>query len=108
MYRHGDVLLIPVEEIPATAKAVKPNGNRVELAFGEVSGHAHVTSSRKSALHEDGKDRFLSTPTGVSLRHVDLSNSLTHEHATLKLPAGNYRVVRQEEKTPDGWRQVSD
>ena len=38
MLRHGDVILSKIEAIPDDAVSL---GERKELAYGEVTGHAH-------------------------------------------------------------------
>jgi hypothetical protein len=46
-YRQGDVLLIKIDGIPKQASAEK-NPDRIVLAYGEVTGHAHAISSRQA------------------------------------------------------------
>ena len=41
MIRQGDVLIVPVEEIPATVEAVERENGCIILAHGEATGHAH-------------------------------------------------------------------
>jgi hypothetical protein len=54
-YRQGDVLLCVIDEIPPDVKPVANDGDRVVVALGEQTGHAHafaadrVESSRRNA-----------------------------------------------------------
>ena len=42
MFRQGDVLVVPVDEIPTGLKKVPREQGRLVLAHGEATGHAHV------------------------------------------------------------------
>jgi len=42
MFRQGDALIRAVAAIPANATDVTPKGERIVLAHGEVTGHAHA------------------------------------------------------------------
>jgi hypothetical protein len=103
-YRQGDVLIIATRKIPNGLTPVKRDKGRVVLAYGEITGHAHAIASRDARLLE-GEDlnvRFLEVLAdgGVALRH--------EEHATITIPRGTYRVVRQREYAPDAIRNVAD
>lgn len=41
LIRHGDVVLVPVAEVPA-GKTVRRKHGKLVLAEGEITGHAHV------------------------------------------------------------------
>lgn len=98
--RQGDVLLRKVRSIP---KAAKPQAqkDRIVLAYGEVTGHAH-------AIHElEDVDVFVSEST-MYLR-VKSPVTLEHEeHGKIELPAGNYERVIQREYSPEEIRSVLD
>jgi hypothetical protein len=107
--RQGDVLLLPVDELPAGRHRTLPGG---VVAEGEATGHAHaitgparvVTSTRRGGAG----DLFVVVHTdGATLRH--------EEHDPITLAAGVYRVVRQREYAPrpvrtagPSWRAVAD
>jgi hypothetical protein len=103
MYRQGDVLIIPVGEITDRLEPVARENGRVVLAHGESTGHAHAIRDAGAALFRDPKlaAMFL-TVTGepAALEH--------DEHATIMLPPGNYRIVRQREYAPEEVRYVAD
>ena len=108
LYRQGDVLLRPVEAIPGTVRELGRDDERIILAYGEVTGHAHAISappSEATLLSTDDNRRFLRLVADVALEH--------EEHATLVIPAGIYQVVQQREwaDTDDGhvaWRFAVD
>jgi hypothetical protein len=100
-FRQGDVFLIETNDIPATATEVKRDDGRVVLAYGEVTGHAHAIVDQSAVLMSFGAERYLRVTEPVTLRH--------EEHATIELPAANYRVVIQREYQPGELpRQVVD
>lgn len=105
MYRQGDVLVRAVAEIPGSASPVE-NTDRIVLAYGEVTGHAHavlVDDAREFSLDDAGGmvRRFLEVfERGATLKH--------EEHAPIPLPPGLYEIVQQREYTPQEVRRVSD
>jgi hypothetical protein len=100
-YRQGDVLVERVNMIPPGARPVPRDNGRVVLAYGEVTGHAHAIEEREVTMLEvDAGIRYLDVQMEAFLRH--------EEHATVPLPPGKYRVVRQREYTPEAIRNVAD
>jgi hypothetical protein len=104
MFRQGDVLVIPVDSIPQSAAAFRRENNRVILAHGEVTGHAHAIKDKRAALFRDPK------LAAVFMRvSGDASVALEHdEHDTISIPPGSYRVIRQREYSPEAIRNVAD
>lgn len=103
LYRQGDVLIITVSSVPSTAKPVERDHQRIILAYGEVTGHAHAILDRDADLLSvaDQADRWLRIgATGVSIVH--------EEHATINLPPGSYRVRIQREYAPGAIRNTAD
>lgn len=101
--RQGDVLLVPVDEIPADAEPVRRSKGRLILAEGEVTGHHHAIAEPDVELLETkAKEVFLSVMAAPAL--------LVHEeHSTLTVPPGTYRVIRQREYVaPEIQRRVAD
>ena len=119
MYRQGDVLLVKVREMPRSAgKLVTPN-DRIVLAYGEVTGHAHAIYPEveerepgvapkegqhipklKAKLWDAGAERYLQVLEKTALRH--------EEHTPIELDKGVYRVIRQREYDPVRDRYVAD
>lgn len=103
--RQGDVLLVPVAEIPAEAKPVAAIDGRVILALGEATGHSHSIASGAVLFRPDDM------PSGIGgYLEVGADGALlTHqEHSTIALPSGLYRQAVQVEETPEVVRQVAD
>ena len=113
IYRQGDVLIEPIAAIPVTAKKQRPSRS-VILAHGEVTGHHHKLEIGDPAdWWKEGEisptlekpatlagELFVSLPQGGKVTH--------DEHATIKLPAGTYRIIRQREYHPAAIRNVAD
>lgn len=92
MYRHGDVLIVPVSGIPEGAEAQK----HLILAEGEATGHAHTLVRQKNktapVLFKNGQDLYFSAKEGTAVVH--------QEHARIELPPGSYKIVNQVEYVP--------
>lgn len=105
LYRQGDVLLrrVAADSVPKTAKEVVRDNGRLVLAYGEVTGHAHVIDAPPSDAV------LLSVKEAATFVRLAKVAQLVHEeHAPVSLDAGTYEVVRQREYTPWGERQVAD
>lgn len=95
MLRQGDVLLIETEDVPVGAHEVPPEGGRVVLARGEATGHHHsIRAGTGATLWDLNGSRLLTVVSEAALTH--------QEHATVEVPPGTYRVVRQREYAGDG------
>lgn len=106
IYRQGDVLVRRVADLPKKVEAVVRDANRIVLAYGEVTGHAHSIAEDDACLYRptdgDLEVRFLEVlrDGGVELTH--------QEHDTITLPPGIYEVTRQREYSPEAIRNVAD
>lgn len=98
LFRHGDVLIQAVGEVPAGAQKM----NSDVLAHGEVTGHSHrVEAPGGFSLWSAGDVLFLQVQEQAAC--------LVHEeHKPIELPVGLYRVWRQREYTPTRIVRVSD
>ena len=123
--RQGDVLLQQVDTLPQGCTELPPDGDRIVLAHGEVTGHAHAIYDHlmhaghaeasaaditKSAIAQaqakarlfvaQGGDRYLVVTDAVNLRH--------EEHTSHVLEPGIYHLPSQVEYTPGGFFFVGD
>jgi len=125
--RQGDVLLVELDELPPQLEPVPREDGRLVLAHGEATGHAHVIKGEAQLLADldeipprrrlaagarregrAARRRSRGEMAGRFLRVQAESRLLHEEHATLAVPPGNYRVVRQREYTPNRPRFVAD
>ena len=95
-YRHGDVIIKAVREIPLGA--VKQSC--CVLALGEVTGHSHRIESG-AALWAFEDKRYLEV-------QKELACLVHEEHKALEIPQGTYEIIIQREYEPEGWRYVTD
>lgn len=99
--RQGDVLLVSVDGVKAPKKKKVREGERIILAEGEATGHAHAVSASDAVLFHRGETRFLRTVKPTLLRH--------EEHSHINLPGTTtFRVIRQREYSPREIRNVAD
>jgi hypothetical protein len=99
-YRQGDVLLVKVDGLPLEAVPEVLTEDRIVLAYGEVTGHAHALSTTYAEAYGHDADRYVVAKEGATLRH--------EEHNPIVLEPGVYRVVRQREYSPREVRLVAD
>ena len=100
LIRQGDILLVPVNDIPNKRRdrVRRKRDDDIILAEGEVTGHHHRipgTGVTSVTVYEDG----------TRTKHIRVRNEegvpLTHEeHDTLTIPKGDYRVENQREYVP--------
>jgi hypothetical protein len=92
--RQGDVLIRTIGKLPKGLARVPLDGGRVILAYGEVTGHAHVVEGDVQLFASDLEEmeqRFLRVEEEAQVVH--------DEHDTVTLPPGDYEIVRQREYT---------
>lgn len=106
MFRQGDVLLIPIDELPKhSLQEVEKDNGRVVLAYGEATGHAHALEPHfHASLFEPAGAVYPIGMRPVGWLVVDDDEAqLTHEeHAPITLARGAYKVVRQRTAEFDG------
>ena len=96
MKRQGDLLIIKVNGIPEDSKKQK---SRI-LAEGEATGHMHELDLGE--VYEKGGVLYFWVPEGKTA-------TLNHpEHGAMTFETGEYKVRKQREYIPDGWRYVAD
>ncbi len=108
MYRQGDVLLVPVAELPADAKPQARDQGRIVLAYGEVTGHAHAIVDAGAQLFEhQWEGPAISFPRREAFLRLVKPAALRHEeHAPIVLEPGTYRYVTSVEQPVGGSRVV--
>ena len=107
-FRQGDVLLTKLEAAPREIQGmIEPSRavDRLVLAFGEVTGHAHaiypevevidgveVKKDVPAKIWDAGAERFLQVIEKTALKH--------EEHGAIDLEPGFYRISQQREYDP--------
>jgi hypothetical protein len=96
MKRQGDLLIAKVAKIPEGAEKQK---SRI-LAEGEATGHMHELD--KGEVYEKAGTLYFKV-------NLNESATLNHpEHKAVTFDPGEYKVIRQREYEPKGWRRVAD
>lgn len=111
IYRQGDVLIEKISDLPEDVELEdRDELNRIVLAHGEVTGHAHAVkeNSAKSFISKkvnysgsDSKVRSDITSFSDAERFLvvedDGANVVHEEHSTIQLDKGVYKITRQRE-----------
>ncbi len=101
----GDLNIFICERIPSGTIEIEPekDGNFI-LAHSET-GHNHVIDGSCVRVFEENEF--------ISYLEVKKDSNVIHlrsfdTHKTLRLPEGKYRITRQREYTPEGFRRAQD
>ena len=87
LYRHGDLLLRQVDEIPKYAQQLSTN----IIAHGE-DGNTHQLCGSHQVFETPDKQMYFQANQEISLEH--------QEHDTLKISKGNYVIIHEREHNP--------
>lgn len=102
----GDLLIIVSSAIPTGFSLAKPVDGQHVLAHSET-GHHHVVEAPKVDMFTAENDDF------VAYIEVKEPCQVIHlrgwdTHAPISLDKGIYRINRQREYTPEGYRRAAD
>ena len=87
LYRHGDLLIKRVEQIPVNAISLSTN----IIAHGE-DGNTHQLRGSHQVFETPDKQMYFQANQEISLEH--------QEHDTLKISKGNYVIIHEREHNP--------
>jgi hypothetical protein len=102
----GDILIQKIKGLPEGVSEVAPEGGCVIVTHSET-GHHHVmdkASVKMYRLPEEIYECFLVVEETTALEHKRSFDT----HAPIQFEPGIYRVRRQREYTPEGFRRVED
>lgn len=100
----GDVLLVPIDTIPANVKPFPLDKGKLVLGYGEITGHAHVISDPTTGAWVDEKDRVFLDVQNL-LEEVRLTHGMIDErpenpadkpHDPITISPGKYLVIRNQ------------
>jgi len=101
-YRQGDILFIKHQDKPSGEAVSRDNRNRLVVAEGEATGHAHAIHTETATLY---RDEVLNRAWVV----VDDTADVVHEeHDTITLDSGIWMVVYQRQYVRGEVRRVLD
>ena len=99
-YRHGDVGLIRLAELPAGAVQQERRGDLI-LQQGTSTGHAHRIKAKTAQIFTVGETRYLVTKRPATLAH--------EEHGPMTIAPGVFEVRIETDYVPgEPPRQVWD
>lgn len=102
----GDLYIVKIDKLPVGLEQATPEDGRLIVGHSET-GHHHVIDAERVEMYrlpEEIYECFLVVKEAAPLTH--LRNFDTHE--PIMLAPGTYRVKRQREYTPEGWRRAQD
>lgn len=108
-FAQGDVLFHPIKEIPKGAKKLEPQEKGLYVhAYGEVTGHAHVTDPKLTTMYEWEGNNLIEVHKETELTHFNINTGGKGDHDAIKVAPGTYEVRKQKEFTFEEWRAVRD
>lgn len=102
----GELYFTRIDAVPSDAIAVPAENGTIVVGHSET-GHHHVMTLERTELYRhptDLMELFLLVKAPDELTH--LRDFDTHE--PIRFEPGAYRVRRQREYTPEGWRRAAD
>lgn len=98
VYIHGDVTLVEVDEIPATAKKVNPEERGIVLAEGEVTGHYHAILPTVGELYKEGDVMYLDITTSPDkIFHQEHGAFKNLDGTETKIKPEKYKIIFPQE-----------
>ncbi|MCG7985029.1 MAG: hypothetical protein JAY90_20045 [Candidatus Thiodiazotropha lotti] len=100
----GDLNIFSCDEIPKSLEEAKTENGNYVLAHSETGHHHVVDGNTVRVFNEDDFVSYLDVQEETNIVH--LRNFDTHR--PISLPPGKYRISRQREYTPEGFRRAAD
>ena len=101
----GDLLITKIDSLPENLIKAESDGDYT-VAHSET-GHNHVMSSDDVDFYTSANDNFVLYAVvnkQTELRHLRSFDT----HKTITVSPGIYRINRQREYTPEGFRRAAD
>lgn len=101
----GDLLITRIDDIPNSAILDNVKGDYI-VAHSET-GHNHVMAAQHCDFYKAANDPFvlfLVVHNETPIRHLRSFDT----HKTINVPPGKYRINRQREYIPEGFRRAAD
>lgn len=103
----GDIFITKIDSLPKDLREMKHDDNQYIVAHSET-GHHHTLPTKGVKVYEASNDPFV-LYVAIDNEYADLTHNRSFDtHAPIRLKNGVYRINRQREYTPEGWRRVAD
>ncbi len=102
----GDCLITRLDSLPDGLVKASVPGADYAVAHSET-GHHHVMSKKHVDFFEAANDplvMYIVVKQPAEIRHLRSFDT----HAPITVDKGIYRINRQREHTPEGWRRAAD
>jgi len=110
MAAQGDFIIMRINDIPAEVETFAPENDVFVVAHSET-GHNHTILAErtlafrpKNVKDVDLYELFLVVKEPTEIIHHRSFDT----HEALLVPPGNYKIKRQREYTPEGFRKAAD
>ena len=103
----GDIWFIKIDNVDVSGMIeVEPENGELIVTHSET-GHHHVMEPTSAKMYRSANDLY------DSILVIEKPTSLDHKrtfdtHESILFEPGNYKVRRQREYTPEGFRRVED
>ena len=102
----GDFLITKIDKLPDNITAEKSEKGNYVVAHSET-GHNHVIAQDNVQFYAANDNEF------VAYLKVEKTANIIHmrgfdTHETLRVDPGVYKINRQREYTPEGYRRAAD
>jgi hypothetical protein len=106
MIAQGDVIVRRIGALP-DGVVTRKGAEALVVAHSET-GHHHTLSGEARILDRAQRDPMICY-LQIDGEYADLVHRRSYDtHETVRLDKGCWEVLRQEEYTPEGWKQVQD
>ena len=102
----GDVFFKKIDTLPDGLKEMKAE-NGVHVVAHSETGHNHVIKEQEAKIYANDNDPFVAylvVDNTAKLEHMRLFDT----HETILFKEGIYKITRQREYTPEGYRRAQD
>ncbi|MCG8614513.1 MAG: hypothetical protein MI864_28705 [Pseudomonadales bacterium] len=101
----GDVNIFDCNDIPAGLEKAPLHSDGRPIVGHSETGHMHVVDGNSVTVYQqDDFVSYLDVKKEVDIIHLRSFDT----HKTITLPPGQYRITRQREYTPEGFRRAAD
>jgi len=104
----GDILIIPISEVPAGAEPATAENGHYIVAHSET-GHHHVIEMTRAEVFEAADDEFVAYVRSLGDGAEIVHKRDFHTHETVAIPPNSVvQIRRQREYVPEGFRRAQD